>query len=112
MKALRIIITAVILLGFSTLINAQDQIVLKSKKVIICKIVEVGVSDIKYKLPEKRQDLTFTISKVKIRKLIFDDGTVMNVASDELYDKSNYLDDKPNALKVNFLSPLAGSFQL
>jgi len=112
MKFYKHLITSVILLSFSFIINAQDQIVLKSKKVIQCKIVEVGTSDIKYKLIEKRQDLTFSIEKFKVKKIIFSDGEVMNVSTNELYNKDNYLDDKPNAIKVNFLSPLSGSFQM
>lgn len=54
MKFFKHLITLVILLNFSLIINAQDQIILKTKKVIQCKIVEVGVTDIKYKLVEKR----------------------------------------------------------
>ena len=112
MKTIRLLLITFILLSISTFIKAQDKIILKSKKVIECKIIEVGVSEIKYKLPEKRQDLTFSISKHKVKKIVLEDGTSMNVASNELYDKSNYMEDRPNALKINFLSPLTGSLQM
>lgn len=112
MKFFKHLITLVILLSFSLIINAQDQIILKTKKVIQCKIVEVGVTDIKYKLVEKRQDLTFSIEKYKVKKIIFSDGEVMDVSTNEFYNKDNYSDDKPNAIKANFLSPLFGSFQM
>ncbi|OIP00473.1 MAG: hypothetical protein AUJ98_07990 [Bacteroidetes bacterium CG2_30_33_31] len=111
MKALKLISLIFVFVSLTNNIFSQDKIYLKTKKIIECKIIEFGTDAIKYKFVDTRQDLTFSISKDKVRKVVFEDGTVMDVQSNEMLNSDNYIDDRPNAIKFNYLSPLAGSFQ-
>jgi len=86
----------------------QDQIIKKNKDVINCKVKEVAMDEIKYLLPDYQPDVIFTIEKSKIEKIIFENGQEMNIV-DDMNDPSNYADQKKNALKVDFLSPLTGN---
>lgn len=96
----------VILLSQS--ISAQDIIIKKDNDTIRCKIKEIGLDDIKYTLPEYSQDVTFAVDKDNVSKIIFENGKEMSFQK-EINNPDNYKDNKKNALKINFLSPLYGS---
>nr|NQU92374.1 hypothetical protein [Bacteroidota bacterium] len=87
---------------------AQDQIFKKNDDVINCKIKEIGMDEVKYTLPDYPQDVFFTIDKIKITKVVFENGSEMEF-KDEMTDPEMYEDQKKNAIKVDFLSPLTGN---
>jgi len=87
---------------------SQDQIIKKNKEIINCKIKEVAIDEVKYLLPDFQPDVFFTIEKSKVSKIIFENGQEIEITN-ELDNPDNYSDQKRNALKVDFLSPLTGN---
>ncbi len=97
-----------LVIALSQSIVAQDVILNKDSITIKCKIKEIGLDEIKYTLPEYSADVTFAIDKDKVAKIIFENGKEMSFQK-EMTNPENYADNKKNALKINFLSPLYGS---
>lgn len=89
--------------GFS-----QDQLHKKNNEIINCKVKEIGMDEIKYSLPDYPPDLLFAIDKDNVSKVIFENGKEMTFQK-EMSNPANYLDNRRNALKVDFLSPLTGN---
>jgi hypothetical protein len=100
------------LLLLSTLINAQDkaadQLIQRNGNVIVCEIREIGDDEIKYVMEGYRDGLVFGIDKNKVEKIIFGDGREMNI-EDSMYGKGNYENQRKNAFKFYFFSPLFGA---
>lgn len=86
--------------------NAQDKIIKKDKSTIECKIVEIGVEEIKFKLIDN-DELVIAISVDEVMKVIFASGREMMFAN-PLEDPDLYEGDHKNALKMNFMSPVVG----
>lgn len=86
----------------------QDQIHKKNNEVVQCKVKEIGMDEIKYTLPDYPADLLFAIDKDNVSKVIFSNGKELTFQK-ELSNPDNYLDNRRNALKVDFLSPLTGN---
>ncbi len=101
-------VLAILILVLPQSIVAQDIIVKKVSDSIKCKIKEIGIDDIKYTLPEYTSDVTFAIAKDNVAKIIFENGKEMSFQTD-MKNPENYSDNKTNALKINFLSPLYGN---
>jgi hypothetical protein len=100
---------AVLLLIFTTHVSfAQDMILKRNNEIIHCKIIEVGLDDIKYRLPEYPDDVSFAVAKDQVSKIVFENGSEMEF-SKELTNAHNYEDNKRNALKLDFLSPITGN---
>lgn len=100
---------AIILLILNTVsLCAQDKIVSLGKDTIKCFIHEIGDTEIKYSMEGYRADLLFGIDKNKIKDVIFADGRTLHF-KDSMHDPSYYENQRKNALKINFLSPLFGS---
>jgi hypothetical protein len=59
-------------------------------------------------LPGYDDDLTFSLETEKILKVVFENGTEKYFTRG-LDDPENYLDNKKNAIKVDFMSPLTGN---
>ena len=89
-------------------IRAQDQIYKATSEVIICKIQEIGLDEIKYQLPDRKDEIIFSIGKNNISKIILENGEEI-VFVDSFKDSENYQDNKKNAIKIDFLSPLTGN---
>lgn len=102
-----------IILLFSILstATAQDKIFPKTDDVILCKIKEIGLEEIKYSLSEYAEDVLFVIAKDDIEKIVFENGKEMTFEN-SLINPANYKDNHRNALKVEFLSPLTGNTTL
>ena len=92
-----------VLQGFS-----QDLIIKKTQDTIFCKIKEVATDDLKYSLPEYPDDLSFSIEKDKLLKAVFSNGKEMTFMN-ELSNPENYVGQKKNAIKIDFMSPLTGN---
>ncbi|MCK9450506.1 MAG: hypothetical protein M0Q90_02355 [Bacteroidales bacterium] len=102
-----------IALAFSAVstVNAQDKIFPKKDDVILCKIKEVGLEEVKYLLSEYSDEVLFAIAKDDIEKIVFENGKEMTFEN-SLINPANYLDNRKNAIKIEFLSPLTGNTTL
>ncbi|MEN8224438.1 MAG: hypothetical protein ABFS05_03675 [Bacteroidota bacterium] len=86
----------------------QDQIFKRNQEVIHCKVKEIGTESIKYNLPDYSEDVVFAIERDKIFKIVFEDGKELKFMK-EIENPENYADNKKNAIKIDFLSPLTGN---
>jgi hypothetical protein len=66
------------------------------------------MDEVKYILPDFPPDVLFTLEKNKISKVVFENGQELDF-TDAMKDPENYSEQKKNALKVEFLSPLTGN---
>lgn len=105
-KALLLILLTVFI--SAQLLQAQDQIYKKTSEVIHCKVKEIGLEEIKYQLPEPNNEIIYSISKDKISRVVLENGQEI-IFKDNFSDPENYIDNKKNAIKVDFLSPLTGN---
>jgi len=108
MKAMKMFLATMFLLLIGFYGFAQDQIIKKNLEIINCKIREVASDEIKYLLPDYPQDVIFSIEKEKVGKIVFENGQEMTFQK-EMTNPENYLDQKKNALKIDFMSPLTGN---
>lgn len=96
-----------LLMGIGFAAQAQDKIFTRAGKTIECKVLEIGLEDVRYQMSEKPDGAIVTIKKIDIQKIVFADGTVEEYR-DELEDPTLYADNNKNAWKFDFLSPLFG----
>ena len=94
------------IIGFSSAI-AQDKIYKKGGEVLEVKITEIGVDEIKYKLFNDKDGPAYTVEKDRIIKIVYQNGRVETFTS-SFNDAELYSDQKKQAIKINFLSPLLG----
>ncbi|HQO48823.1 MAG TPA: hypothetical protein PK939_00245 [Bacteroidales bacterium] len=87
---------------------AQDLILKKNNEIINCKIKEIGLDEVKYILPNHPADLLFSIDKDYITKVVLENGQELEFKK-AMTDPENYKENKKNALKIDFLSPLSGN---
>ncbi|WP_290710953.1 hypothetical protein, partial [Flavihumibacter sp. CACIAM 22H1] len=86
---------------------AQDKIHKKDGQIIAAKVTEVGVDEIKYLLEGEMNGPVYVIEKIRLIKIVFANGRV-ETYHQKLKDPALYQDQRKNALKLNFLSPLFG----
>lgn len=108
MKKTSVITGIVILLLISLTGFSQDQIIKKNYEILDCKVKEIGMDEIKYSLPDFPADVFFSIDKDAVQKVIFSNGKEL-VIQKEMTNPENYVDNKKNAIKIDFLSPLTGN---
>ena len=108
---IRILTVTVFFTVFSSASFSQDVIYKTNNDTLYCKVKEIGTTEIKYTLPSYPQDLLFNIEKDHVRKIFFENGQEMYFEKD-MTDPGNYLDNKRNALKVDFIAPLTGNFTM
>jgi hypothetical protein len=101
MKCLLTITTLFICLQLS----AQDKIIKKDKSVIDCKIVEIGLNEVKYLDPDLTDGPIISIGVEALTKIVLSNGREIEF-KDPLNDPNSYAEDKKNAIKLHFLSPL------
>ncbi|ELR70157.1 hypothetical protein C900_03842 [Fulvivirga imtechensis AK7] len=89
-------------------VHAQDKIYKKDKTIIDCKITEIGINEIKYKIPDKELDDSpvIAIAVTDVVRVLLSSGREIEF-KDPLTDPISYVDDRKQALKFHFLSPLA-----
>jgi hypothetical protein len=108
MKTKYLLLSLISLLIFSGSALSQDKIYKKTQEIIDCKITEVGSDYVKYLSPDYPQDVVFSIDTDKVLKIVFASGQEKYFQK-ELNNPENYADNKKNALKVDFISPLTGN---
>lgn len=101
--------TAVFFFVFSS--SAQDKIYRKNGKVITAKIIEVGSSEIKYKIFGDDTGPVYILETDKIKKVDFENGTSQKFIPD-LKDPEQYEGQLRKAIKIDFFGPLIGYTQI
>jgi len=102
MKKLFFVVIALLL---TTSLFSQDTIYKKNNQIINCKIIEIGLIEIKYVIPEKYKDVVMVIAKDDISKIKYENGEEQTFVN-EMYNKNSYADNKINAIKFHVFSPL------
>jgi hypothetical protein len=87
-------------------ILAQDKIYLKNNTIITCKVVDVGLNEVKYLTPDLEDGPTISIGVEDLIKIVLSNGREIEFKN-PLTDPAAYLDDKKKAIKIHFLSPLS-----
>jgi hypothetical protein len=96
---------------YPAFLMSQDLIIKRSNDTIQCKVKEVGMDEIKYALPDYPDDVVFSLDKDRVQKVIFSNGKELTFKQD-MIDPDNYADNKKNAWKIDFISPLTGNTTL
>lgn len=109
MKHLTLFLSFFLLLNIASF--SQDIILKVNDELIHCKIREIGLDEIKYNLPDFAADVLFVVDKDDISKIIFENGKEM-MFQQAMNNPDNYINNRKNALKVEFLSPLFGNTTL
>ncbi len=99
--------------------NPQDTIYKRNGEVIICKVKEIGTTEIKYASSEFKSDLLFAIEKNEIDRIVFADGKVQTFerqkALAETIERNSeelYQTQRKSAIKIDFLSPAVNTTSL
>jgi hypothetical protein len=95
------------LVGLQAYVQAQDIITRKNGQVIKAKIVEVGTSEVKYKVFGDDNSPIYVLEKDRISKIKYESGREEALVKDAR-DMEQYVGQKRQAIKVNFISPLLG----
>lgn len=92
--------------------SAQDKLYrINPKKVIDCKVIEIGEELIRYTSSQYSAELTFTVDKNYVEKIEFANGEVMTF-SNSMFGSEHYESQRKHALKFTFLSPVMGYTEL
>lgn len=102
MKKLSVIVFFLLCAMFS---KAQDTLYKRNKEVQVVKIHEIGLDEVKYKLPGYEDGPMISIAKDDLYKIVFANGTTQILAQ-EMNNPQNYSDQRKNAVKMDFISPL------
>lgn len=94
------------LIFISASVIAQDKIIKRDKTEIECYILEIGLDEIKYKLEKDGDYPSISIAVDDVFKIIMRNGREM-MFHDPMQDMEVYIDDKKNAIKFHFLSPIS-----
>lgn len=86
-------------------IFAQDKIYKTDKSVIECKVIDIGLNEVKYQDPKMMDGPTISIGVDMILKIVLSTGRVIEFKN-PLNDPNSYINDKKKAIKLHFLSPL------
>ncbi len=105
MRRILIFLFAGFLISFQA--NSQDRIYRNNGKIIEVKILEIGSSEIKYKVFNNQEGPVYVLETDRIKKIVFENGTEQTF-EDNYKDPERYAGQLTKAIKLNFLSPLYG----
>lgn len=100
----------VLFIFFFSLAYSQDKIYKKNGDVVLAKIVEIGETEIKYKIFSDQEGPLYSVDKDRLMRVIYQSGRE-EVFQHSLKDPSLYADQARNAIKLNFIAPLLGYTQ-
>ncbi len=105
-NSLKVFLLSLILFAVQQTAFSQDRMILRFKKdTLVVKVMEVGIDEVKYKLwPVNPNSAVIVESKEKIRRIIFENGTVMKFAADEFSDVTNYTEQRKMVVKFDMLA--------
>ena len=92
-------------------VSAQDKIHRHNGKVVEAKILEVGASEIKYRDFSNPDGPVYILETDRIKKIVYENGKEEKF-QDNLRDPERYAGQANQAIKVNFLAPLYGYFEV
>ena len=95
MKYFLVLLTAIF---FTTLTFSQDTIFKRNGNQLKGKVVEVGTSEIKYKLPDNMDGPLYAVDKNLVSKIIYENGRIENFVNDikQGFVKNFYKSGKTN----------------
>lgn len=99
------LVTILFLFGYAA--QAQDKIYRKNGKILVAKVLEVGSSDVRYKMPEEADGPIYVLEKDRITKIVYENGKIDKFTPD-LKDPEAYIGQRKKALKIDFIGPLIG----
>jgi len=105
----RINLLAILFLFSVQLVSAQDTIYKRTKEVINAKIIEIGLDEIKYKVPGYEQGPTIVIAKDQIWKIVFATG-LTQILQPEMFNPETYASQRKSAIKTDFIAPMLNHF--
>ena len=109
MRKSLLFLLGIIMAGAS--LQAQDKIHRKNGQVVKAKIIEIGVSEIKYKLYGDENGPVYVLEKDRIKKIEYENGTTDKMTIN-LKDPEQYSDQRSKGIKIDFLGPLLGYSQI
>ena len=92
-------------------IFAQDKIFRKNGQMVKAKVIEIGTSDIRYKLYNEPESPIYVLEKDRINKIEYESGKVEKFTPNTK-DPEQYAGQLKKAVKVDFLGPLIGYTQI
>lgn len=92
-------------------LHAQDKIYRKNGQVVKAKVIEVGSSEIKYKIFGDDASPIYVLETDRINKIEFENGRTEKFKLD-LKDPEQYEGQLKKAIKIDFLGPLLGYSQI
>lgn len=96
---------------FSIQAFSQDKIYKKNGEIVEAKVIEIGETEIKYKVFTDQDGPIYAVDKDRLTKIIYQSGRE-ETYQNSLRDTSLYTDQAKKTIKLNFLSPLLGYTQL
>lgn len=107
----KILLILVVLFSAQQAAIGQDKIYRQNGKVLLAKVVEVGSSEVKYREFDNLNGPIYVLESDRIKKIVYENGKV-ETFSDNIKDPERYANQSDKAIKMNFLSPLYGYFEL
>lgn len=92
-------------------LKAQDKIYRKNGEVLKVKVLEVGTSEIRYKVFGDEDGPIYVLEKDRIKKIEYANGKTEKLTVD-LKDPEQYADQLNKDIKIDFLGPLIGYSQI
>lgn len=89
----------------SLVVVGQDTLYKRNHEVLVVKISEVGLDEVKYKLWGYESGPVVVIAKDQLLKIVFANG-MTQYTTPEMTNPENYASQKRNAVKIDFVSPL------
>ena len=101
MRKLILFIFTIVILGTS--IRAQDKIYRKNGQIVKAKVIEIGSTDIKYKVYGEDDGPVYVLEKDRIKKIEYENGKTEKFIID-LKDPEQYIQNETNPVKRKLLS--------
>src|ERR1043166_173084 len=108
MKMLRPLLMLLCIFCFSKFSKAQDLLYKKDKTVILARVIEIGVDDVKYRDYNDPDGPIIGIAKGELLKLKLEKSRKEIFFIDNFDNPALYADNKKNAIKMDFLAPMFG----
>jgi len=109
MRRLIFFLLSIFLLNAS--LKAQDRIYRKNGQILKVKVIEVGTSEIKYKVFGDEDGPIYALERDRIKRIEYANGKTEKMTPD-LKDPEQYAEQLARGVKIDFLAPLLGYSQI
>jgi hypothetical protein len=89
--------------------NAQDVLYKRNGQTVDVKVIELGISEVKYRNFNEPDGPVYVVEKESIQKIVFKDGHTEFYGEARMDATEAFAGQKKSALKISFLGPLSGS---